>query len=472
MTVKLIDGFAEWKGNEECLFLTYWYIQEGKLGYFQALCPHTLSSVSCDQPVSPEHISSAITWLEKEAIPNAKVVNASYREGFEYSPEYRGYLVGYPIDEVDKWPNNDLDKIALASLKSASFSALIRRAFSMPDFLRETLQAQQITQMASNFISSEKVQTYLKKKAEYMANFWANRIGGIGSSGNMVTDGLRVLARKGEEFAEQDVIKFREVLASHSFKSFNQGKVPSYSTSYGIEGDLREVIEENDLIRLARHFPCKTWKSFDFDDAIKLLVEFQEECALNGRNKLHMTPEQVKARLTTLFEKVQALRKEVIVAYRLTEDYLPKSQRVSGDRLKALEGLHQLESALIRSESAIQVEEGSAKVDCSMQVDEAGGEAIAEVAYSIYESMSNEAGDRKTMNFEQFQSEVTAKFPNLICEETKTRDETPVYATKCWTVGYNTETKKWWYSEGKSSSGSGNTLEEAIKNVPFFDYGE
>jgi hypothetical protein len=70
------------------------------------------------------------------------------------------------------------------------------------------------------------------------------------------------------------------------------------------------------------------------------------------------------------------------------------------------------------------------------------------------------------MNFKQFQKIVQAKFPQLKCEETVDRKNNPIYATTDYTITYDIQSKRWWYSEGKSMSGSGKTLDEAIENIP------
>jgi len=267
MTI-LIDGFAEWKGSGDCLVLDYWYIQSEKLNKFTTLCPHGLSSVHYSDPVPSQHIAAAIAWLEKEVIPSSEeTVGLSGKRGLNYSPSYRAYLTSYPIGEVDPWPD-DPGKVAIAALKSAPFVDLIRRSFAVPKFLENSQQVERIKQMASDFINSQEVQDYLKKKAEGMADFWVGKIGWLGSSGNMAADGFHALIRAGGEPApESEALRFREVLVSHSLKSFDQGIVPYYDTDYGPGFEFREVLEENGLMNLASHLPWKTTQPFDFNDA-------------------------------------------------------------------------------------------------------------------------------------------------------------------------------------------------------------
>ena len=45
------------------------------------------------------------------------------------------------------------------------------------------------------------------------------------------------------------------------------------------------------------------------------------------------------------------------------------------------------------------------------------------------------------MNLKQFEQEVKAKFSNLICKKTTTRDGSSVYATTDWTVVYDIKEK-------------------------------
>jgi hypothetical protein len=271
MTI-IIDGFAEWKGSGDCLVLDYWYIQDEKLNKFTALCPHGLASVNYSELVpshhTVQHISAAIAWLEKEAIPlSEEAVSLSGKRGLDYSPSYRAYLVGYPIGEVDPWPD-DPGKVAIAALKSTPFIDLIRRSFPVPNFLEDSQRVERIKQIASDFINSQEVQDYLKKKAEGMADFWVGKIGGLGSSGNMAADGFHALIRAGGEPApESEALRFREVLVSHSLKSFDQGRVPYYDTDYGPSFEFRKVLEENGLMNLASHLPWKTTQPFDFNDA-------------------------------------------------------------------------------------------------------------------------------------------------------------------------------------------------------------
>ncbi len=70
------------------------------------------------------------------------------------------------------------------------------------------------------------------------------------------------------------------------------------------------------------------------------------------------------------------------------------------------------------------------------------------------------------MTFEEFKSEVENRFSYLKCEETTTKDDTPVYATLDWSVGYNLHTHLWWYMENKSSVGYGKSLAEAMADIP------
>jgi hypothetical protein len=72
-----------------------------------------------------------------------------------------------------------------------------------------------------------------------------------------------------------------------------------------------------------------------------------------------MTPEELKAHLGELLEQSRDLEIKLKVAYRLIDDCVPKSQRVVGDGIRALEGIDKVQCALIRSRSAIQVEEAS-----------------------------------------------------------------------------------------------------------------
>jgi hypothetical protein len=267
MIMQLINGFAEWSGNDECLSLKYWYIQNGRLKQFKALCPHKLSPLQWNESIPDQHISSAIAWLKAEAIPKAEKVNYGDSETLRYSPEYRGYLSYYPIDQVDEW-TNDLDELAKIILRSTTFCELIQQDFSMPSLLRDTQQAQKIKQTASDFIKSPEVQEYLKKTAEVVADFWVSQLGSIGSSGNAVADLLHAVAREDEDVVtEQDTAKLKESLISHSLKSFSNKNVPFYDTDYGVKGELEDVLKENDLMHLAKHLPWKTWKDFDFSDA-------------------------------------------------------------------------------------------------------------------------------------------------------------------------------------------------------------
>lgn len=69
------------------------------------------------------------------------------------------------------------------------------------------------------------------------------------------------------------------------------------------------------------------------------------------------------------------------------------------------------------------------------------------------------------MKFKSFESQVKSRFPHLICEETTDRRGNPMYATTDWSVTYNPQNRQWTYSESKSSSGTGKTLEQAIANL-------
>jgi hypothetical protein len=265
MTIKLIDGFAEWKGNKECLKLKHWYIQDGRLKYFEALCPHGLSDLDWCDAVPSQHITSAVTWIKEEAIIGAEKTTCG--DTISYYPEYRGYLDKYPVRGVEKWIT-DLNKLALIVLNSTSFHSLVKKDFSLPRCLLKTWQAQQIEQIASDFAKSVAVQTYFKKKAEEMADFWVNNLGSIGQTGDVMADILQALALKNEEAPlAQDRVKFKEALISHCLESFNEGIVPFYDTDYKVKGHLRKVLEKNDLMHLEKHFPVKTWKHFNFSDA-------------------------------------------------------------------------------------------------------------------------------------------------------------------------------------------------------------
>lgn len=70
------------------------------------------------------------------------------------------------------------------------------------------------------------------------------------------------------------------------------------------------------------------------------------------------------------------------------------------------------------------------------------------------------------MSFEEFEKIVNAKFLCLKCEETVDRKSTPIYATTDWRVVYNSSLDLWYYSEAKSRSASGKSLEESIANTP------
>lgn len=78
------------------------------------------------------------------------------------------------------------------------------------------------------------------------------------------------------------------------------------------------------------------------------------------------------------------------------------------------------------------------------------------------------------MNLKWFEKAVKAKFHNLTCQKTTTRNGSSVYAITDWTVVYDIKEKVWNYNESKSTSGSGKTLDEAISNcksdVDFYDY--
>ncbi len=70
-----------------------------------------------------------------------------------------------------------------------------------------------------------------------------------------------------------------------------------------------------------------------------------------------MTPEELKAHLGELLNQSRDLEIKIKQAYRLIDKCVPKSQRVIGDGIRALEGIDKVQCALIRSKSAIQLEE-------------------------------------------------------------------------------------------------------------------
>lgn len=70
------------------------------------------------------------------------------------------------------------------------------------------------------------------------------------------------------------------------------------------------------------------------------------------------------------------------------------------------------------------------------------------------------------MNFKTFEKKVKAKFPLLNCKETVDRRDNLIFTTTDGSVSYSPADKRWWYSEAKSRSGSGKTLEEAIAKLP------
>lgn len=70
------------------------------------------------------------------------------------------------------------------------------------------------------------------------------------------------------------------------------------------------------------------------------------------------------------------------------------------------------------------------------------------------------------MTFQEFEQIVHKRYPNVKCKNTSDRKDHAVYVTEDWSIDYHIATNLWWYSEAKSRSGSGKTLEEAINNLP------
>jgi hypothetical protein len=91
-----------------------------------------------------------------------------------------------------------------------------------------------------------------------------------------------------------------------------------------------------------------------------------------------MTPEEVKETFANLLKETRDLQIKIQEAYQLAGNCTAKPRRVLENRTQALISLDNLESALIRSKTFIRVDDG---------------EAVAEIAHSIYESI-NEERDR------------------------------------------------------------------------------
>lgn len=259
----MIDGLAEWEGNGDRLLLNYWFIQDGRLDHFKALCPHELQSVGNDEIVSPLHISQAMSWLLSEALPKATKVAYGGKETLFYPLANRSCLYNYPTKSVDKW-DSDKDKIAKLVLKSAYFENFIRQFFFVPGFLNNTPQINKIKQMALAFIASEEVQAYFLSKYKEMAEFWVDQICvGMGESGSGLNDVGVVRTRLLLD-------RFSQSIVSYCDKKISEQEVPFFDIDYDIEGDLRKVLETNDLMYLARFLPSKARKPFEWSDAPKI----------------------------------------------------------------------------------------------------------------------------------------------------------------------------------------------------------
>lgn len=266
----MIDGYFDYKGQDECISVDIWYLQGGLLKKASALCPHGLDEVPYNKLVSDRHTKAVLGWIESVAIPQSKP-NSWDETRIGFMSDYRGYLSDYPADEstVHSWPN-DLRSLIEPVLRSSSMTDILSGRLSLPSCIHDKAPlAKEIRECMKRYRESEPVQTYLRGKAVAMADFWAGKVGDLGSSGDGMADALHAWVRASEAMPapHTDCQRFRNALVEDIMTNFSKGRVPFYDTDYGVGHALMDVLVKSGTKHLAGSFPWKTWLHFDFADA-------------------------------------------------------------------------------------------------------------------------------------------------------------------------------------------------------------
>jgi hypothetical protein len=240
-----ISGYPKWGSNDDCLELSFWYLQDGYLKRYKALCPHGLQELNrCTIPTYA-HIDGAVQWLESVAIPSA--TPASWDNSILwFNPSYRGHLAYYPANtgNIQPWPD-DPNELVEPILRSSTMEEIIGLRPRLPGLIHgQSPLAEAIRQQMRDYLSSEVVQGYLRAKAEDMAQFWARQF-----------------------LLETDAERFRVAMVEDILQGFSNGWVRFYDTDYAPQDALKELLEKNNLEGLAKSLPWKTWQHFDFSDA-------------------------------------------------------------------------------------------------------------------------------------------------------------------------------------------------------------
>lgn len=253
-------GLAEWEGNGDCLNLRFWLQTSTGLRFTEALVPHGLEE-DCSYAECPSE-----QYIEAAKASLVELLATCDENG--YNPNGRGYVHIEHLDkmgEIYPWQDSGAEVLRIAK-KGVTLREVIRGRCSLPERwkgLDSSLMA-----YYRSVLALPATRFYLENKADDMANYWADKLGTLGSSGNFMADYLhsKLQASDDTDTNLNDVYKFREALKADILENFEQGIVPFYDTDYGVGYELREVLEKAGLSHLESKFPWKTWQHFDFSD--------------------------------------------------------------------------------------------------------------------------------------------------------------------------------------------------------------
>lgn len=275
--MNMIPGYSVWKENDSyTMSLTHYYSRNNRLCSFYALCPILSEKLVKDKILSDSEKFSfkkdfSLLWLEYKALPN--LVKQSWNDNYLFDWDTRGYVRDYPdYNLVDYWPDTE-EGLLVIYINSLSFDDILSCFLKIPPFL-ENLR-EKITRASDAFLSSDRVKCYLYKKAEEMADFWASKIQTLGTNGDPMSDILHTIVDSLDktEITYSEIEKFKNSMIDHTLEQFGKRQIPFYNTDYGIGPELMEILKKSSLEGLSSKFPWKTWKHFDFNDALLFTVD-------------------------------------------------------------------------------------------------------------------------------------------------------------------------------------------------------